>query len=524
MTDELRQFLREQCLDNFYVFLKLACGYNDIDPNVHGHVTNYMQRQRQHKLVVLPRGFLKTTCCTIGYAAWRAVKDPEIRILIANATATNASHFIRAIEGLFEKSEMLRWLFPEVIPKSFGDVKWTDTEMCLVRRSSWPESTIECIGVGGTVVSRHYNLIIEDDLIAPEDGYVTTDMVMKVIEWHKYATSLLINPTVDEQVVVGTRWLYDDFIAYLFLNEKWFLPCVYKGPYAKDGSALWPQRFGMETLDRILEQQGPRIFSTQYLNDPVHEDARSFDTAWFRYFTTFPPRNDRDEVQPVKCVTAIDPAISQKKHGDYSAIVTVATDLERNRYVVDARRGRWGVDELIDHVFDVFRTWKPVKVGLETTMFQKALLYPFREAMRRESVNLPLVELRPSSKVTKEGRIQALHEFFANGSVWLSKLHTDLLAELRGWPAVSHDDMLDALAYAMQMLVYPSQEMARGYMNTMSFEFIMKNLKGKGQGTGQAPFLWPLNGKLAPVYANGGGLPQTMEEIAELIQEVKLAR
>ncbi len=495
----------------------MVLGYKDMVPVLHGGVCKYLQQAKQHKLVVLPRGHLKTSICTIGYAIWRLCANPELRILVANATATNASHMLRAISSVFSVNERLRWLFPEVVPDT-SKVKWTETEIEIRRKGTYPESSVESIGVGGTVVSRHYDLIIEDDLIAPEDGFVTNELVQKTIEWHKYSTSLFVNPAVGEQVIVGTRWLYDDFIAYLFQNETWFLPAYYKS-VTQGGTPIWAERFNMDVVDRILEQQGPRIFSCQYMNDPVHEDARSFDPTWFRFYTQWPLVNDRGEPKATKCVSAIDPAISQKKHGDFSAIVTVAADVDRNRYVVDARRGRWGIDELIDQVLEVHKLWKPSRIGLETAVFQKALLWPFREAMRREDVILPMVELRPSSKVSKEARIQALHEFFANGSLWLNRRHEDLLAELRGWPAVAHDDMLDALAYAMQMLVYPSKDEQELRWNPFSWEIITKELKLRREPEGPWVFQHPEANR--PPFLGRLVLPQTLDEVAEWLVETK---
>jgi predicted phage terminase large subunit-like protein len=515
--EELRSFLRERADRSLYFFCKAVLGFKDMIPTVHGEMAKYAGSDKQHQLIVEPRGHLKTSICTIGKAVWKACKNPDRRILLAANTATNASKFIRFIKLNIESNDMLRWLYPEAIP-DFNVVKWTDNEITLNRKNIYPESTIEGIGVGGTVTSRHYDELIEDDLLAPEDGVtVTAEMVKKTIDWHKYATSLLVRPATDPQTVVGTRWLYDDFIAYLFTSEKWFLPALYKSVIGLDSKPRWPERFNQEAIDRILEQQGPRIFSCQYMNDPVHEDARSFDTAWFRFYTKWPPVNDRNEVQAFKAVTAIDPAISQKKHGDFSAIVTLASDAKRNRYVLDARRGRWGVDELIDQVFEVYRTYKPARVGLETVMFQKALLWPFREAMRRESVILPIVELRPSSRVTKEGRIQALHEYFSNGSLWLNQGHKELLEELRAWPAVTHDDLVDALAYAIQMLVYPDSAAEEQRWNPFSFEAIRKQLALQRSGTG--PWIWH-NDKPAPVYG-GASIPQTPEEIMEYLHSAR---
>jgi phage terminase large subunit-like protein len=523
MNEELRQYLRTKCFESLYFFCKFVLGFADLTPTFHGQICAYVQRRRRHKLIVMPRGHLKTSICTIAYSLWRVTQNPELRVLIANATATNAEHFVRMIRAIVDANEMYRWLFPEVLPGPTS--KWTDKELCFTRRGSYPESTIESIGVGGTVTSRHYDITIEDDLLAPEDNQeVTAEQVQTAIRWHKYASSLLISPQVSEQVITGTRWLYDDFISYIFENESWFLPCLYSSSYnPATAQPWWPERFPQEALDRIMDQQGPKIYSCQYMNDPVLEDARSFDPAWRRFYTAFPPIDSAGRTVPYKCVLAIDPAFGQKKKNDYTGLVVVATDIERNRYVVEAKQGRWGVDELISNVFELHRRWQPVMVGLEAVLAQQILIYPFKEAMRRESYTFHITALKGGFvQRRKEFRIQSLHEFFANGSMWINRQHTDFIKQLNGWPAVQNDDILDALAYAMQMLVYPTQAQSFTFQSNLSFEYIKRELKSKPH-SGQSVFSWPLSGRPAPVIGRTG-LPQSEQEVWDLIQESKAGR
>jgi len=514
MTPDLRQELRAKADGSLYFFCKFVLGFRDMVPRFHGQLARYVSDpEKRFKLIVAPRGHLKTSICTIAYALWRALRNPNLRILIIANTATNAQHMVRAIKRMVETSDILRELYSESLPGP--ECKWTESELEFKRATPWPEATIESIGRGGTVTSRHYDIIIEDDLLAPEgDSDISPDLVNDTAKWHKYATGLLIDPTASEQVVSANRWLYDDYVAYLMQHEPWFLPCLYFSAYQPDGTPWWPERFPASELDRILEQQGPKIFSVQYMNDPVHEDSRSFDPSWFRFYVNLP--------RPLSCVTAIDPAISQKVHGDYTAILTLGSDIERNRYVLDARRGRWGIDEMIDHVFEVHRTWKPARIGLETVVFQKALMWPFREAMRRENYTFNITELRPSGKVTKDARIMALHEYFANGSLWLNKLHRELLDELRGWPAVTHDDMLDALAYAMQMLLYPSVQQSHTYWDPLSFDGVLRELNRK-RISSDSVFTWPLGAPrgAAVVPTRGSGLPQSIDEVAAALERLE---
>lgn len=469
LDESIRQAIRLRALNSFYFFCKAVMGFGDITPHFHREVCLMLQDETyRHKRIELPRGHLKTSICTIAYPIWRVIRNPNIRILIANATATNAGHFLRMIAGTFESNEFFRWLFPEVIPTDFRKVKWTETELEVRRTRQWPEATIEAIGVGGTAVSRHYDLLIKDDLVN-EDHLKTPDQMAKVVDWHRYSLSLWVNPAVGEQIVVGNRWAFNDVMAHLATHEPWFL--AYSRAAVEKGEILWPERFSHEALNRILDSQGPRIFSAQYLNNPLADDARAFDVTLLRRFTQIPP-------SPMSYVCAIDPAIGQRRSGpgsDRTAMVVVGMNADRELYVVDARCGRWGVDEMIDQLFDIVRLWKP-RVGIETVVFQKALLWPIREAMRRHRLSFPIQELRPSSNASKEARIGALQEYMHQGALFVREDVPELMKEFVEFPLGAHDDLLDALAYAIQMANPASARTRPVVTSPFQLEAIMQDL------------------------------------------------
>lgn len=464
-------------------------GFKDMSPELHLEVCDFLQRGfgvDQHamvdmdwikKVLELPRGHLKTSMCTIGYPLWRVVHNPSIRILLVSATGDNACKWITMLGDVAQTNQLFQWLFPEVIP-DFKTAKWTSHELEFARPTPFPESTIEGIGVGGTAVSRHYDLMIKDDLVN-EDHLISDEVMQKQVDWHRRSHGLFVNPVRGEEIVVGNRWAFNDVISWVKENQPHFK--AYSRAAIENGQPIWPERFTLEGLQRILEDQGPKIFSAQYMNNPVHEDSRAFDKSWFRFYKTLPP-------VPLKVRSAIDPAISTSR-GDYSAIVTVGMDPDRNIYILDCRRGRWGVDELIDNIFDVSRIWTPVEMGLETVMFQKALLWPIKEAMRREQHFIRITELRPSSKITKEARITALHEYFANGSLWLRENMTELQKELLEFPVGAHDDMIDALAYVIQLLK-PATANTQVNNNPFQLENVLVELKKKHKPTGSFKWTW----------------------------------
>lgn len=490
--DALRQQMRKQALESLYFFEKAVMGFKDLSPDLHMRLCNYLQDgslsgERFDKLVELSRGHLKTTICTVGYTLWRVVHDPNIRILLVMNTATNASKKLCEIGGHVENNQMLRWLFPEIVP-DFKKVKWTSEELEMKRDKIWPEATVEAIGVGGKVVSRHYNLIIKDDMVSIESGSdedirILSDQIQKAIDWHQYSVSLFISPAVAQQIVVGTRWAFNDLIGHIETHELEYFTqfrygCTYDKTLEDGAKPLWPERFPIEVLRQIRATQGPYKFACQYMNKPTYDDPNAFDLGVVRTFNIVPDG-------PIDYFTAIDPAIGETKGADYSAIVTVGRASQYDFFCVEAKHGHWGVDRLIEEIFKTFQTWNSLQVGLETIMFQRVLLWPLREAMRRSEITLPIVELKPGKKQMKVARIATLREYFANGGLWLrSKEHMPTVwHELAEFPVGTHDDVIDALASAVHMARPASPVPVHKDNNPLLLDNIMSELR-KPQDSG----------------------------------------
>ena len=464
--EQTRLSIRSSVLADLYLFAKGVLGMKDLDPTLHRDVCAFLMGPSRYKCLQLPRQHLKTSVGTIAYGLWRIAKDPGIRILLRTATATNVTNWIREMERHLLTNPILKWLFPDLTPTDLTKCKWTEMAFDVPHVSRGPEATVTGFGVGGTAVSQHFDLIIEDDLVN-EDHLIAHEQMKKTVEEHLRAVSLFVDPSKGEELLIGNRWAFDDVISHAMTEEPWFVH--YKRAAIEHGEPIWPVRFSRETLDEILERQGPKIFSCQYLNNPVHEDSRSFDPAWIRHFRDVP-------LVPMRYYTAVDPSMSQKKWADYTSIVTVGADPEYRLWVVDARRGRWGVDEFIDELFAVARLYRPVRIGIESMGFSRALQYPIRDAMRREQLSLPIEPVK-AHNLSKMIRISSLHEYFQSGALWIRNGLDELEQELKEFPVGRHDDLADALAYAV-FLARPASKLAK--MTTLPFnslEGILQDLK-----------------------------------------------
>jgi len=777
---------------SLYFFAKAVLGFDKLTLSLHKEVCDFLTLPDRRKMLVLPRGHYKTTISTISFPMWLSVNNPNIRILLSSSTTTNAQKMLGLIRAKWERCDMLRWLFPELVPNT-GLSRWNDSCAVINRTQDFPEGTYEAIGAGGTAVSRHYDCIIEDDLVS-EDHLISKEQMDKVISWHQYKESLFVSPGKGLDVLIGTRWAHYDLLSHVMETEVDRVRYIRAA--TENGVPIFPEEFTLQELERLLTVMGPyryscftgdtlvrtsvgdtpideinvgdlvlthdgtyhpvehvhsetadetyklrfwgdhvpikctgnhpffcggvlreakdivpnfdkvdcpnpsqyadipyteddmwlvgrylaegwlpkgnkeiiwcagkhegdllertkalvgvptnsvnqrgggdirysslstityavtderlralceqfgqkahgkflpewatrlprnladsllggylsgdgyidqssqvnansvslpllrgfqqllsfhkvqaavskvsdggpttienrvvtakplynlRIYKStrktkfhynfaklrsiekvagsiqvynlqvaqnhsfvvgryavsncQYLNDPTQDTARKFEEQWLQYFDLLPAGN-------YAYYTAVDPAASVFKAGggvardsDYTSLVTIAVNPEGDIFVVDVVCERLGVDEFIYELFRVVESYNPQQVGIETNAFQRALLFPIRAEMKRTNNHFPIVELKATRAATKQLRILALQPYFANKTIHVRKDDKELLHEFRLFPLAKHDDVLDALAYVVQMH-HPAQNtvfIPKGHGDPLSFDTI----------------------------------------------------
>jgi phage terminase large subunit-like protein len=476
--DQLREWLRQNGKESLFFLTKAILNKNKLTSPLHVEMANHVQSGGTKTLTLVPRGHYKTTIGAEGYPIWRLVKDSNDTILLANATLGNSQKFLRAISWHIESNEILRWVFPELIPTS--KEKWTQTEICVPRTEDVKESSIEAIGLGGTAVGRHFRCLIKDDLVN-EDHIISAEQMQKVIDWHKYSTSLLVHPGKDREHVQGTRWAYYDVYSYIIDNEPDF-KVFFRGDVDAAGEPIFPEEFDLETLKAIEARQGPYIYSCQYKNKPSDPTKAIFKPEWVVYIEDL--KEQGTELQKFyercRCYIIIDPAIGEKRTDDFTGIVVVFVDQDYNIYVEVAERFRYAPSEVIETVFRYVELYNPSSVGLEVVSLSKAYKFSFEQAMRERKKWFYIEPLQPNTRQSKTMRVRAaLQPLFAQRKVFLRRSQTDLLRELLAFPLGDHDDIIDALAYTPTMWAggdAPLPETSGGKDDPFNMEYILAKL------------------------------------------------
>lgn len=314
------------------------------------------------------------------------------------------------------------------------------------------------VGVGGAITGRGADIFLIDDPFKNRQDAESQVYRQAVWEWFTSTAYTRLEPS-GAIILIMTRWHKDDLAGRLIAQqaaggaEDWevlSLPAIAQDDeiYRKSGEALWPERYTLVDLERIKNTIGLRDWASLYQQNPVIAETQEFSENDFRFF-----EESELEGKLLNFSITIDLAISKDEKADRTAIVVRGKDPRNpNWYIVETVVGRLDPLQVIDTIFSLYQTYRQrgsVIVGIETVAYQKSLIYFLNEEMRKRGTFIHIIELK--SKDKKEERIRGLIPLFKTGTIHLRRNQKDLMDELLTFPFGVHDDVVDALAFQIQM-------------------------------------------------------------------------
>jgi predicted phage terminase large subunit-like protein len=456
------EHIRDACKTSLHFLCTQVLGYKEWD-HVHDDLERFLNRPSRRKLVLVPRGHLKTSLVTKAYTIQLLLRNPDLRILICNQVWDKAREMLYEIKQfLTDKSDL---------PKLFGNFvseRWREDDIVLShRRKALAAPSIGTSGVEAELTSSHYDVIFCDDLQG-EKNYQTPEAREKVKRYYRSMIDLL--EPGGQLIVIGTRWHLDDVYQYILDNEAEYYDVTVRR-IVEDGQIIFPKKFAKRIdaltktwqpaeatcMDFInyLKRRPSEEFASQYMNNPIDSENQIFKSSYFKYWSTRPPR--------LHVSMTIDPAISEKQNADYFVIDVSGMDENHNIYRLDYAKGRWKVSEQIDQIFAMVSKWHPSAVGLETVAYQLALKSYLEEAMRMRKVYFPITELKRNTTEKKEYRIKSLEPFFRDGKYFLAPWMKSFEEEALSFPKGRHDDELDAAASQLELLLPGDGVLSEGF-------------------------------------------------------------
>jgi hypothetical protein len=496
MSSDQHEHLRETCKEDLFFLGYGVLGYTDMAVSPHGELANFATAcPLVRRLILLPRGTLKSTEMTVADSIRQALADPnETRILIRSEGEENAIGWLTEIKGQFQNNELLQTLFPELIPERFTGpgVTWSQTMASILRKSTYKEPTWTAAGIRTGIVSRHYSCIKYDDIIGQEaeNSNAAMQFAIKVI---RSTEPLLVS--IDENIIdfIGTRKGRNDAYAFLqnFYGEEL---AIFHRPPLVNGKSIFPKAFSPRFLARLREND-PVTYFKEYANNPIEDGSKDFKSEKLRYFAFDSEGNvvyrdrktgmlKRWSRNALDIVMAVDPNSGQLSAPDFPAIVILAIAPNDDVFVFEAWARRVSADDFVDRIFELYKQYPDVRsVGIEQAGQQTTHEY-FQKKAKDENVFISVQQLRHKN-VPNDIRIRRkLQPYINRGRFHVRKDQEALINQIMFHPDVENDDLLTAASYAVSMVQAQEDPEKQEEVEREREDAIAKVMKSRNPHTG----------------------------------------
>lgn len=508
--DDVWKKYRKRAQTDLYFLASVVLGYGELVPmtdGAHGLLCRFVEKTTgvkeldtaKYRKIELARGWGKSTVVTRAYAMQRILQDPNTAILIANEKEQTAVDFLAEIKSHFETNQLLRALFPELMPADLKDTTWSATRIIVNRDRPRPEPTISVIGVGGTVTGSHPDLIFVDDAIsraAMENARAGSWEIMHQTNRWIHQLVPLLNPNakpMPEIIFIGTRWWYGD--CYEHIEEHFSYGekattyalrmklasgevqqvlayrlgdlAVFRRPAIEDGRSAFPEKWSLDDLAKI--RVGDEVlFSCNYLLSPSDNLTATFKEEWLHYFDWLDDRQVQFtdgsgakklyRVQDLDTLMFVDPGGFASRSADQrarAAMCVTGSTGKGEHLVLEAYSEKDTFLQAITKCVEFCSRYSPRKIVVENAGQQAAFIELLRKAIAEHGLMATIDAATPGSRGGSGGRqkeqaILQLEPWFQRGHIYIGRTAAfhELRTQYSQFPRAARFDLLDALAYA----------------------------------------------------------------------------
>ena len=426
-------------------------------PSVTEPVFNLLDNDDIQKgAIKAPRGWGKSTTLNIAYAGKKILFREKHFIVLISSTATKAQMESENLKRELMSNDMVRKVFGSVKTKQMSDE--IDTAFSKEMWVANGETLVFPRGAGQQVRGVRWgkwrpDLIIVDDLEDPE-GVASEEQRKKLKEWFFADVMNSVDRSVPWKIVfVGTLLHENSLLADLLADPTW--DKVEIDLCDDDLKSNWPDFMSDSDVKKLYESYRVQglldVFAREYRGKPIAREDAVFRQEYFKYYLES-DKDFTDKLSSYENIVIIDPAKTTKVSSDYSAIVGVGVNVEIPRICVrDIVAERLHPEEIYERAFSMADRIGARTIGFEVTSLNEFITYPITTYMLKRGKFYSLIELKARGK--KEDRISMLNPLYRLGYIWHNKNVTHTLEnQLLSFPKSKRDDVMDALAYVVEML------------------------------------------------------------------------
>lgn len=422
--------------------------------------------QTKRQVITVPPRHLKSITAAIAFPAFLLGHKPSGKILVASYAldlARKHSDDFRTILA----SDWYQRVFPltRIAPRGSRGEE-IRTSLGGVRKA---------VSTGSSVTGFGADVLIVDDLLKAQDAVSETERERAKAYLDSALLTRFDDPSKGLVIAIQQRLHEDDPAGFLLskgLYRHLNLPAIAErdedisiGPgrlYRRDkGTALFPQRFDLATLERLRREIGSATFSMQYQQDPIAPEGSVLRWEWFG---TYEERAQRDWFQFV--VQSWDTGMSVDPNSDWSVCTTWGFR-EGRWHLLDLLRTRLDYPDLKRKVEALANHWRADTVLIEKAASGIPLLQDlFHTNRSRYRAVQPTLH--------KEVRFNAACAPIEAGTILLPREAAwleDLRREIMGFPRSKYDDQVDSVS---QFLNWASGPGFRRRQNGRERRFTMK--------------------------------------------------
>ena len=432
-----------------------------VPPFHHEIYRNLADDDNKRVLIAAPRGTAKSTVTSLILPLHRIAFKPsasDLFMVIVSESQSQSINFLSRIKYHLIHSKNFKEMFGDYGPDTAK--RWTNNDVLLANGAR-----IVAVGTGQRVRGfiegdTRPNLIIVDDYES-ELNASTPEARAKNRKW---ITEAVIPSLSDDGriVMIGTVISEDCFLYWAKESPSWKV--LWYSIYDDDGKSIWEERFPESRIQQIKQEfesvGNINGFYQEYMNEAQSPDNAPFKPQYIRlHHYTF--RYDNGESlligkqgenvvrKPVNIYCGIDPASSLSKRSDFFVIATIAVDNDNNIYIVDILRDKIDPAYQPEEIIKVFKKYHPKRMTIETVGYQEALRTNVRKMMLEENLYIPGLEKGVKPRQRKSERLLSLVAPLAKGQFYFRPEDLHAQQEFLSYPRGKHDDILDAIYYAL---------------------------------------------------------------------------
>lgn len=387
----------------------------------------------------------KSSLITLSFPFWLILMNPTLNILIVNYSQGLADDFGMILRQLFiDNKELLstRNIYLSEKEHSKSRFRFENKQGELL-------GSIKLVGVGGPITGRDVDICICDDLIKGHSDCTPT-LLDKLYSWYQNILIPRLEPW-SKLFMLGTRWHSQDVIGRLMQEQPDKYRFITIRALEDDGTCIWSNRYDPQFFIDRKDEVGERVFNAQYQGQPLDETGDFFNLDKVRFITD-------DELPNYKIISKVrsyDCAYSDDTKGDVNdrtASVLMLRTIDDYYIIRELRADRYG-ERLFNVIQSTARLDTPsIPVLIETGTVggsSKALFDIYKDRLQGYRVE----QSKPIH--SKVDRAYGFKEAILDGKVLIcldDYSRGQLLEEMRGFPLMKHDDIIDACSYAYNYL------------------------------------------------------------------------